>query len=164
MITKKVYEKINDIPVGRARGQLTKGCLVIEGGAFRGLYNQGVMDFFMENNLNFECVIGVSAGAMAGLNYAAGQVGKDSSTPAPGLPVSGDPRPPCMSGRRTVYFPALEISFPCFTAVAYGILHDMGMEGPIIRIVCIPEHGIKKPVGGKPVFGRRHGELNALHL
>ena len=32
--------------------------------------------------------------------------------------------------------------------VAYGILHDMGMEGPIIRIVCIPEHGIKKPVGG----------------
>ena len=27
----------------------------------------------------------------------------------------------------------------------------MGMEGPIIRIVCIPEHGIKKPVGGKAV-------------
>jgi hypothetical protein len=48
--------------------------------------------------------------------------------------------------------------------VAYGILHDMGMEGPIIRIVCIPEHGIKKPVGGKPVFGYRHGELNELYL
>lgn len=63
MITKKVYEKLNDIPEGHARGRLTTGCLVIEGGAFRGLYNQGVMDFFMENNLNFECVIGVSAGA-----------------------------------------------------------------------------------------------------
>ncbi len=78
MITKKVYEKLNDIPEGHARGRLTKGCLVIEGGAFRGLYNQGVMDFFMENNLNFECVIGVSAGAMAGLNYAAGQVGRSA--------------------------------------------------------------------------------------
>lgn len=78
MITKKVYEKLNDIPEGHARGGLTKGCLVIEGGAFRGLYNQGVMDFFMENNLNFECVIGVSAGAMAGLNYAAGQVGRSA--------------------------------------------------------------------------------------
>ena len=78
MITKKVYEKLNYIPEGHARGGLTKGCLVIEGGAFRGLYNQGVMDFFMENNLNFECVIGVSAGAMAGLNYAAGQVGRSA--------------------------------------------------------------------------------------
>jgi predicted patatin/cPLA2 family phospholipase len=75
---KKVYDKLNDIPSGHAKGQLTKGCLVVEGGAFRGLYNQGVMDFFMENGLNFECVIGVSAGAMAGLNYASGQIGRSA--------------------------------------------------------------------------------------
>ncbi len=75
---RKIYSKLDQIPSGHARGQLTKGCLVIEGGAFRGLYNQGVMDFLMENNLNFECVIGVSAGAMAGLNYASGQIGRSA--------------------------------------------------------------------------------------
>ena len=74
----KVYAKLNEIPTGHAKGKLTKGCLVVEGGAFRGLYNQGVMDFFMENSLNFECVIGVSAGAMAALNYASGQIGRSA--------------------------------------------------------------------------------------
>ncbi len=74
----KVYAKLNEIPTGHAKGKLTKGCLVVEGGAFRGLYNQGVMDFFMENGLNFECVIGVSAGAMAALNYASGQIGRSA--------------------------------------------------------------------------------------
>ena len=75
---RRIYEKINDIPSGHAKGQLVKGCLVVEGGAFRGMYNQGVMDFLMENGLNFECVIGVSAGAMAGLNYASGQIGRSA--------------------------------------------------------------------------------------
>ncbi|WP_034453077.1 patatin-like phospholipase family protein [Butyrivibrio sp. AE2032] len=75
---RKVYSRLNEIPTGHAKGQLTNGCLVVEGGAFRGLYNQGVMDFFMENNLNFECVIGVSAGAMAALNYASGQIGRSA--------------------------------------------------------------------------------------
>ncbi len=74
----KVYEKLDEIPTGHAKGQLIKGCLAVEGGAFRGLYNQGVMDFFMENGLNFECVIGVSAGAMACLNYASGQIGRSA--------------------------------------------------------------------------------------
>lgn len=75
---RKIYDKLNEIPTGHAKGQLIKGCLVVEGGAFRGLYNEGVMDFFMENGLNFECVIGVSAGAMAGLNYASGQIGRSA--------------------------------------------------------------------------------------
>ena len=75
---RNVYKDLDIIPTGHARGQLTKGCLVVEGGAFRGMYNQGVMDFMMENGLNFECVIGVSAGAMAALNYASGQIGRSA--------------------------------------------------------------------------------------
>lgn len=75
---RNVYKDLDKIPTGHARGQLTKGCLVVEGGAFRGMYNQGVMDFMMENGLNFECVIGVSAGAMAALNYASGQIGRSA--------------------------------------------------------------------------------------
>ena len=50
----------------------------MEGGAFRGLYNQGVLDALMENNINFACTIGTSAGALAGFNYVAGQIGRSA--------------------------------------------------------------------------------------
>ncbi|MBL7575429.1 Predicted phospholipase, patatin/cPLA2 family [Peptoniphilus asaccharolyticus DSM 20463] len=74
----KVYSKIDEIPRGQASENLTKGCLVIEGGAFRGVYNQGVLDAFMLNDFNFESVIGVSAGALAGINYVSGQIGRSA--------------------------------------------------------------------------------------
>ena len=47
----KKYEKLDQIPKGNASHSIQKGCLVIEGGAFRGLYNQGVLDAFMENDI-----------------------------------------------------------------------------------------------------------------
>ena len=40
---------------------MIKAALVLEGGALRSLYTSGVLDVFMENNIEFECVIGVSA-------------------------------------------------------------------------------------------------------
>ncbi len=43
--------------------------MVLEGGAFRGLYTAGVLDIFMENNINIDGIIGVSAGALFGVNY-----------------------------------------------------------------------------------------------
>ncbi len=64
------------LPNGIASNKVTKGCLVLEGGAFRGVYTSGVLDFLMEHDLNFECVIGVSAGALNGVNYMAGQIGR----------------------------------------------------------------------------------------
>ena len=72
------YSRINEIPAGSASEKITEGCLVLEGGAFRGLYTQGVLDAFMENDLNFRCTIGVSAGAMAGMNYVAGMIGRSA--------------------------------------------------------------------------------------
>ena len=72
------YSGLNKIPSGKAGKSLTKGCLVLEGGAFRGLYSQGAMDFLMQNDLNFECVIGVSAGALGGMNYVSGQIGRSA--------------------------------------------------------------------------------------
>ena len=71
---------IEDIPAGRAPGTLVPGCLVLEGGAFRGLYTQGFLDGMMEQGLNLACVIGVSAGALAGVNYVAGQIGRSART------------------------------------------------------------------------------------
>lgn len=72
----KAYSHLDSIPNGRASNHLTKGCLVLEGGAFRGLYTQGVIDTLMLLDLNFSCVIGVSAGAIAGMGYVAGQIGR----------------------------------------------------------------------------------------
>lgn len=69
---------LSDIPQGEAGNNVTDGCLVLEGGAFRGLYTAGVLDAFMKNGLNFSVVIGVSAGALSGVNYVSGQIGRSA--------------------------------------------------------------------------------------
>ena len=74
----KVYSKLDLIPKGTSENKLTEGCLVLEGGAFRGLYTQGVLDAFMMNGINLSCVIGTSAGALAGMNYCSGQIGRSA--------------------------------------------------------------------------------------
>ena len=66
---------MDSLPKGKASETITEGCLVLEGGAFRSLYTQGVLDALMENGLNFQTVIGVSAGGMCGAGYVAGQIG-----------------------------------------------------------------------------------------
>jgi len=53
-----------------------KTTLILEGGAMRGLYSAGVLDVFMENNINIDVVFGVSAGALFGLNYKSKQLGR----------------------------------------------------------------------------------------
>ena len=40
--------------------------LVLEGGGMKGLYTAGVLEYFMEKNLFFPYVVGVSAGACMG--------------------------------------------------------------------------------------------------
>lgn len=74
----KVYSKIDELPNGIASNELTEGCLVLEGGAFRGLYTSGVTDALMQNNINLSCTIGVSAGALNGLNYVSGNIGRSA--------------------------------------------------------------------------------------
>lgn len=74
----KSYSGISKIPSGRASDKLTEGCLVLEGGAFRGLYTQGFLDALMLADINLSCVIGVSAGALGGANYVSGQIGRSA--------------------------------------------------------------------------------------
>ena len=50
--------------------------LVLEGGGMRGLYTAGILDFFMEKNLYFPYVIGVSAGACNASSYISRQIGR----------------------------------------------------------------------------------------
>lgn len=47
--------------------------LLLEGGAMRGLYTAGVLDVFMENNIKIDGIVGVSAGALFGMNYKSKQ-------------------------------------------------------------------------------------------
>lgn len=47
--------------------------LVLEGGAMRGMFTAGVLDVFLDNGIDVDCVVGVSAGALFGVNYLSGQ-------------------------------------------------------------------------------------------
>lgn len=51
--------------------------LVLEGGGMRGLYTAGVLDFFLEEDLIFAYVIGVSAGASNAVSYISRQKGRN---------------------------------------------------------------------------------------
>lgn len=53
-----------------------KTCFVLEGGALRGLYTAGVLDYLYEKKVNIDCIIGVSAGALFGVNYFSKQPGR----------------------------------------------------------------------------------------
>ncbi len=79
-LLEKSYSRIDEIPAGQATQEITEGCLVLEGGAFRGLYTQGFLDALMLAGINLSCVIGVSAGALGGVNYVSGQIGRSART------------------------------------------------------------------------------------
>lgn len=50
--------------------------LVCEGGAMRGLFTAGVLDVFLENDIQFDGMAGVSAGATFGCNFKSKQKGR----------------------------------------------------------------------------------------
>ena len=50
--------------------------LLLEGGAMRGMYTAGVLDVLLENNIKVDLIIGVSAGALFGVNYKSRQKGR----------------------------------------------------------------------------------------
>lgn len=53
-----------------------KSGLIMEGGAMRGLFTAGVMDVLLENGIEFDGAVGVSAGAAFGCNYKSRQIGR----------------------------------------------------------------------------------------
>lgn len=78
LMKKKLFPGIKHLPRGMASDIIKEGCIVLEGGAFRGTYTEGVLDALMENDINMQCTIGVSAGAMNGMNYVSGQIGRSA--------------------------------------------------------------------------------------
>ena len=74
----EIKELLKDIPLDNINGELRDGAIVLEGGAFRGVYQEGVLDCLMQNGYNFKTTIGVSAGALNGVSYTAGQIGRNA--------------------------------------------------------------------------------------
>lgn len=50
--------------------------IILEGGGMRGLYSAGIIDAFLENNIYCDIIMGVSAGALFGMNYKSRQKGR----------------------------------------------------------------------------------------
>ena len=56
---------------------MKNSCIILEGGGLRGAFTSGVMEYLLERDLNFERVIGVSAGACVGASYLSKQRGRN---------------------------------------------------------------------------------------
>jgi len=56
---------------------MEKTALILEGGGFRGLFTSGVLDYFLEHQIKFPYVIGVSMGACNGASYISNQHGRN---------------------------------------------------------------------------------------
>ncbi len=57
--------------------KLLNAGLILEGGGMRGAYTAGVLDFFLDKNLEFEEVYGVSAGSINATSYLSRQRGRN---------------------------------------------------------------------------------------
>lgn len=68
---------------------MIKGALILEGGALRSVFGAGVLDVFLENDLRFEYVLGISAGALNAGNYISGQMGRTAKI---NINYASDPR------------------------------------------------------------------------
>lgn len=53
-----------------------KTCLVLEGGGLRGIYTAGVLDVLQEEKIKVDAIIGVSMGALVGINFKSNQKGR----------------------------------------------------------------------------------------
>ena len=75
---KKTWSGYDSIEVREAPETIVPGCIVLEGGSFRGCYTSGILDVLMENGVNLQTTIGTSAGALNGYNYVAGEIGRSA--------------------------------------------------------------------------------------
>ncbi|MCR4695817.1 MAG: patatin family protein, partial [Lachnospiraceae bacterium] len=71
-MSRKEYKGIKNLPTGRASDNITEGCMVLEGGGWRGVYTVGVLDALMERDINLSATVGISAGGLCGLGYTTG--------------------------------------------------------------------------------------------
>jgi len=84
----KSSSKVNSRQKGRSNVVNQVG-LVLEGGGMRGVYTAGVLEYFLEQQLFFPYVIGVSAGACNAASYLSKQKGRNKTVT---VQYASDPR------------------------------------------------------------------------
>ena len=62
--------------LGRKEDYMKEAALILEGGAVRGVYTSGVLDYLMEQGVTFPYVTGVSAGACNAVDFVSNQPGR----------------------------------------------------------------------------------------
>jgi predicted patatin/cPLA2 family phospholipase len=148
------YRHLDEVPDGYAREGLVEGCMVLEGGAFRGLYTEGFLDVLMLSGINLSCVIGVSAGALGGMNYVSGQVGRSARI---NLGHRHDPR----------YVGALALAHSGSILDVGYITEDRGILEPfdIARFEASPMHFVAVATNcltGEPTYFEKGGGTDML--
>lgn len=71
------FECRQQLPIFTKRTDVKNSCIVLEGGGLRGAFTSGVLEYFLENNINFDRIVGVSAGACVGASYISKQKGRN---------------------------------------------------------------------------------------
>jgi predicted patatin/cPLA2 family phospholipase len=71
---KQTVDNLNTDYLGK---KMNDSCLVLEGGGLRGTFTCGVLEYFLENQIDFDRVVGVSAGACNGASYVSRQIGRN---------------------------------------------------------------------------------------
>lgn len=56
---------------------MNNSCIVLEGGGLRGAFTSGVLEYLLEKEMNFDRLIGVSAGACVGASFLSKQRGRN---------------------------------------------------------------------------------------
>lgn len=55
---------------------MKKSLLLLEGGGYRGIFTSGVLDTFLDHDIEFDTVVGISSGALNGYNYVSKDLGR----------------------------------------------------------------------------------------
>lgn len=70
-------KKLNRYYICTKLTEMKNSCIVLEGGGLRGGFTSGVLEYLIEKGVNFDRVIGVSAGACVGASYLSKQKGRN---------------------------------------------------------------------------------------
>jgi len=75
---KFLYSSNNIYNFDESNIKMQKAALVLEGGSLRSVYTSGVLDVFMENGIQFDLIVAVSAGALNAGNFVSNQIGRSA--------------------------------------------------------------------------------------
>jgi len=129
--------------------------LVLEGGGMRGVYTAGILEYFLEQELFFPYVIGVSAGACNAASYLSKQKGRNKTVT---IEYASDPR--YISWRNYIKkreFFGMDFIFDEIPNQHVPYHYDVFYNGPSEFVV-----GTTDCVTGEPVYFKKQDYQNEL--